>query len=107
MLRKLSLHYIIRDHDREHFEARKKMMTDLAEELCNQYERDCVTVEIKDQYFNMREKVEPVMHIVTLPKKLWKQVGCDSNHQTNSGRNRWGPAKFYGASLPEYFCRRT
>ncbi len=64
-----TLEYIIRDHDREHFEARKEMMHALAAELNAQFEKEAVRVEIKDQYFNMREKVAPVMHIVSIAER--------------------------------------
>ena len=66
------LQYIIRDHDKVHFEARKEMMQKLADELNVQYGTDRVSVEIKDQYFNMREKIEPVMHIVDIAEQAKK-----------------------------------
>ncbi len=53
------LQYIIRDHDRKHFEARKEIMASLANDLNEQYGEDRISVEIKDQYFNMREKLSP------------------------------------------------
>src|SRR5690606_10730517 len=61
---KTVLEYIIRDHDSEKFEARKGFFNKLTTELNSQYANDCITIEIKDQYYNMREKIEPVMHIV-------------------------------------------
>ena len=69
------LQYIIRDHDKVHFEARKEMMQKLADELNVQYGTDRVSVEIKDQYFNMREKIEPVMHIVDIAEQAMKKAG--------------------------------
>jgi tripeptide aminopeptidase len=51
-----TLEYIIRDHDKNHFEARKEVMNKLASELNTQYEREVVTLEIKDQYFNNERK---------------------------------------------------
>ena len=63
------LEYIIRDHDLSHFEARKNVIIKLAEELNSQYGREVISVEIKDQYFNMREKIEPVMHIVKIAEE--------------------------------------
>ena len=68
------LEYIIRDHDLGHFEARKEMMQKLTDELNAQYEREVVTIEIKDQYFNMKEKVEPVMHIVDIAEEAMTQL---------------------------------
>ena len=51
------------------------MMQELANELNAQYGTDRISVEIKDQYFNMREKIEPVMHIVSIAEKRWKKQG--------------------------------
>ena len=70
-----TLEYIIRDHDRGHFEARKEVMTKLTNELNSQYGREVIVTEIKDQYYNMKEKVEPVMHIVDIAEEAMKQLG--------------------------------
>ncbi|NJY63574.1 peptidase T [Salinimicrobium sp. CDJ15-81-2] len=99
-----TLHYIIRDHDREHFEARKQMMQDLAGEICNQYERDCVTVEIKDQYFNMREKVEPVMHIVDIAEEAMKQVDVTPIIKPIRGGTDGAQLSFMGLPCPNIFA---
>ena len=64
-----TLDYIIRDHDAGHFAARKKVMHKLAEEINSQFGRHVISLEIKDQYRNMREKVEPVKHIVEYCRK--------------------------------------
>src|SRR5690606_34167749 len=71
------LEYIIRDHDQEHYEARKTMMLNLAEEINSQQDNETVNVEIKDQYFNMREKIEPVMHIVDIAEEAMKSLGIE------------------------------
>lgn len=60
---KTVLTYIIRDHDRDRFERRKKEFEHLARKINKEYP-DCCHLEIKDQYYNMREKIEPVMHII-------------------------------------------
>ncbi|WP_029033325.1 peptidase T [Salinimicrobium terrae] len=99
-----TLHYIIRDHDREHFEARKEMMKDLATEICRQYERDCVTVEIKDQYFNMREKVEPVMHIVDIAEEAMKQVDVTPIIKPIRGGTDGAQLSFKGLPCPNIFA---
>ena len=99
-----TLHYIIRDHDREHFEARKQMMEDLAGEICNQYERECVKVEIKDQYFNMREKVEPVMHIVNIAEEAMKQVDVTPIIKPIRGGTDGAQLSFKGLPCPNIFA---
>ena len=57
------LTYIIRDHDRDRFERRKKELEHLTRKINNEFP-GCASIEIKDQYYNMREKIEPVMHII-------------------------------------------
>lgn len=68
------LMYIIRDHDKEKFEIRKKFFAEQVE-LFNQKYKGAFTADIKDQYYNMREKVEPVMHIVELANKAMLELG--------------------------------
>ena len=69
------LSYIIRDHDRQKFEARKAFVRQLAEELNEETVEGTVTVEVRDQYYNMREKVEPVMHIIDIAKEAMEACG--------------------------------
>ncbi len=61
---KFYMSYLIRDHSREIFETRKRVMQDAAQQINLRYERELVTVEIKDAYYNMREKIEPHMELV-------------------------------------------
>src|SRR5699024_6695663 len=68
------LTYIIRDHDKEQFNARKKVMKEVARNLNEQHGKEIVTVAIKDQYFNMKEKIEPVMHIVDIAEAALKSL---------------------------------
>lgn len=98
------LHYIIRDHDKEHFEARKKMMKDLAVEICDQYERDCVSVEIKDQYFNMKEKIEPVKHIVDIAEEAMKQAGIEPIIKPIRGGTDGAQLSYMGLPCPNIFA---
>lgn len=64
-----TLNFIIRDHDRDRFERRKKEMQHLANKLNAEYGEETCKVELRDQYYNMREKIEPVMHIVNLAEE--------------------------------------
>lgn len=98
------LHYIIRDHNRGHFEARKQVMQNLAQEICDQYERDCVTVEIKDQYFNMKEKVEPVKHIVDIAEEAMKQLGITPVIKPIRGGTDGAQLSFMGLPCPNIFA---
>ena len=98
------LEYIIRDHDKEHFEARKQMMQDLVNEICSQFERDCISIEIKDQYYNMREKVEPVMHIVDLAQQAMEEVNVKPIIKPIRGGTDGAQLSFKGLPCPNIFA---
>jgi len=98
------LKYIIRDHDRGHFEARKEMVKKLANELNEQYEKELISVEIKDQYFNMREKIEPVMHIVDIAEEAMKQAGITPNIKPIRGGTDGSQLSFMGLPCPNIFA---
>ena len=98
------LEYIIRDHDKGHFEARKAMMIQLADELNEQFEKELVTVEIKDQYFNMREKVEPVMHIVDIAEEAMKELGITPLIKPIRGGTDGSQLSFMGLPCPNIFA---
>jgi len=98
------LQYIIRDHDKEHFEARKEMMLKLADELNSQLGQPCVSVEIKDQYFNMREKIEPVMHIVDIAQKAMEQAGIKPLIKPIRGGTDGSQLSFKGLPCPNIFA---
>jgi tripeptide aminopeptidase len=98
------LNYIIRDHNKLHFEARKEMMIKLTEELNSQYEREVVTIEIKDQYFNMKEKVEPVMHIVDIAEEAMKQLGIKPLIKAIRGGTDGSQLSYKGLPCPNIFA---
>ncbi|WBL21599.1 peptidase T [Zunongwangia sp. HRR-M8] len=98
------LHYIIRDHDKKHFEARKKVIADLGIEICKQYESDCVNVEVKDQYRNMREKIEPMMHIVELAKEAMEEVDVKPIIKPIRGGTDGSQLSFIGLPCPNIFA---
>ena len=98
------LNYIIRDHDKKHFEARKAMMINLAEEINSQYEREVVIIEIKDQYFNMKEMIEPVMHIVDIAEEAMKQVGIKPIIKAIRGGTDGSQLSYKGLPCPNIFA---
>lgn len=98
------LEYIIRDHDKGHFEARKEMMSKLASELNTQLGKDLVSVEIKDQYFNMREKVEPVMHIVDIAEEAMKALDIKPLIKPIRGGTDGSQLSFMGLPCPNIFA---
>ncbi len=98
------LQYIIRDHDKEHFEARKEVMQKLTDELNAQYEREVITIEIKDQYFNMKEKVEPVMHIVDIAEEAMKQLNIKPLIKAIRGGTDGSQLSYMGLPCPNIFA---
>jgi len=98
------LQYIIRDHDRSHFEARKNVINKLAEDLNTQYGRDVISIKIKDQYFNMREKIEPVMHIVEIAEKAMIEANIKPLVKPIRGGTDGSQLSFMGLPCPNIFA---
>ena len=99
-----TLSYIIRDHDRERFEARKQCILDIAKLLNNEYGEGTIQVELRDQYYNMREKVEPVMHIIELVKSSMLEVGVTPKVQPLRGGTDGARLSFEGLPCPNIFA---
>ena len=99
-----TLKYIIRDHDRKHFEARKEVMEKLTKEINAQYGREVVTTEIKDQYYNMREKVEPLMHIVDIAEDAMKALDIDPIIKAIRGGTDGSQLSYMGLPCPNIFA---
>ncbi len=98
------LHYIIRDHDKKHFEARKEMMVKLTNELNTQYGNEVIFTDIKDQYFNMREKIEPVMHIVDVAEEAMKQLDIKPLIKAIRGGTDGSQLSYMGLPCPNIFA---
>lgn len=101
---KTTLEYIIRDHNREHFEARKEVMIKLAHDINNQHNKNLVQVEINDQYYNMREKVEPVMHIIDIAEQAMKEIGITPIIKPIRGGTDGSQLSFMGLPCPNIFA---
>ncbi len=99
-----TLHYIIRDHDKGHFEARKAVMQKLTDELNSQYGREVISTEIKDQYFNMREKIEPVMHIVATAEAAMKALHIKPLIKAIRGGTDGSQLSYMGLPCPNIFA---
>mgnify|MGYP001076700778 CR=1 FL=1 len=97
------LSYIIRDHDRARFESRKKEI----EHLCRKTNMEfpgCCTVEIKDQYYNMREKIEPVMHVIEIAEQAMHDSGIEPRVQPIRGGTDGAQLSFKGLPCPNIFA---
>lgn len=99
-----TLSYIIRDHDRARFESRKREMEHLVRKVNREYGEGTAEIEIRDQYYNMREKVEPVMHIVTLVEEAMKEVGVVPHIQPIRGGTDGARLSFEGLPCPNIFA---
>ena len=100
---KTTLTYIIRDHDRARFESRKREI----EHLCHKVNCEfpgCAEAEIKDQYYNMREKIEPVMHIIEVAEQAMKNAGVTPRVQPIRGGTDGAQLSFKGLPCPNIFA---
>ncbi len=99
-----TLSYIIRDHDRARFESRKREMEHLVRKVNREYGEGTAEIEIRDQYYNMREKVEPIMHIVTLVEEAMTEVGVTPKVQPIRGGTDGARLSFEGLPCPNIFA---
>lgn len=98
------LQYIIRDHDMEKFEARKALFQKTADKINKEHGSEVLKVEIKDQYFNMREKVEPVMHIVDIAEHAMQEVGVKPIIKAIRGGTDGSQLSYKGLPCPNIFA---
>jgi len=94
---------IIRDHDKEHFEKRKQLLKDITEKL-NGIHGNCIRLEMNDQYYNMREKVEPVFHIVEIAKEAIEEVGITPIIKPIRGGTDGSQLSYMGLPCPNIFA---
>ena len=99
-----TLSYIIRDHDRARFESRKRELEHLVRKVNREFGEGTVEIEIRDQYYNMREKIEPVMHIVDLAKEAMTAVGVTPNVKPIRGGTDGARLSFEGLPCPNIFA---
>lgn len=98
-----SLVFIIRDHDREKFEARKQEMLRLVEVINARYP-GCCSIELADQYYNMREKIEPVMQIIEIAEQAMRDSGVTPKVQPIRGGTDGAQLSFKGLPCPNIFA---
>ena len=96
--------YIIRDHDRAKFEARKEMMQKVADFVNSKYGEGTVTLVLKDQYYNMREQVEPHYHIIEKAVKAMEMAGIKAKIQPIRGGTDGANLSFRGLPCPNIFA---
>ena len=98
-----TLSYIIRDHDRDRFERRKREIEHLVNKTNSEFP-GCCSVEIKDQYYNMREKIEPVMHVIEVAEKAMVEAGVTPKVQPIRGGTDGAQLSFKGLPCPNIFA---
>lgn len=101
---KASLSFIIRDHDREYFESRKTEMQEVIDTINAKYGEGVAVAEIKDQYYNMREKVEPMMYIIDIAKQAIAEAGMEPKVMAIRGGTDGAQLSFMGLPCPNIFA---
>jgi len=100
---KTVLTYIIRDHDRDRFERRKKELEHLTRKINNEFP-GCASIELNDQYYNMREKIEPVMHIIDIAEQAMRDSGIVPKVVPIRGGTDGAQLSFKGLPCPNIFA---
>lgn len=99
-----NMQFIIRDHDNNLFQKRKQLLIDLAENFNDQYGEKIINLHIEDQYFNMREKIEPVMHIVDIAKEAMESCGIIPLIKPIRGGTDGSQLSYMGLPCPNIFA---
>ncbi|MDT2816324.1 peptidase T [Vagococcus lutrae] len=99
-----TMSYIIRDHDREKFEARKQMILDIQKELNSRFDEERVLVEMSDQYYNMKEIIEKDMSIIDLAKEAMTLLGIEPNTEPVRGGTDGSKISYMGLPTPNIFA---
>ena len=103
-IEKTTLEYIIRDHDFDLFENRKEFFKNAVNTINSNYNSEVLKVDIKDQYFNMKEKIEPVMHIVDIAKAAMEQADIKPIIKAIRGGTDGSQLSYKGLPCPNIFA---
>ncbi|GAB6948577.1 peptidase T [Hoylesella timonensis 4401737 = DSM 22865 = JCM 15640] len=96
--------YLIRDHDREIFEKRKDFMEACAAKMNKKYGEDTVKITIKDQYYNMKEKIDPNMHVIDIVLQAMQETGVPPKVEPIRGGTDGAQLSFKGLPCPNIFA---
>jgi tripeptide aminopeptidase len=103
-IEKATLSYIIRDHDRERFEDRKDFIEECVRKMQEKYGEDIIKVDIKDQYYNMKEKIDPNMHVIDIVLKAMQESGVTPKVEPIRGGTDGAQLSFRGLPCPNIFA---
>ncbi|MEK0313449.1 peptidase T [Cohnella sp. 56] len=98
-----TMRYLVRDHDRVLFERRKAVLTNIVEEFRQTYGEDSIELTMKDSYYNMREKIEPVMHIVDIAREAMESLGITPIIKPIRGGTDGSQLSYMGLPTPNIF----
>ena len=98
------LSYIIRDHDRDRFEQRKRFITQCAQTINDKYGEGTCQIEVKEQYYNMKEKIDPCMHVIDLVLKAMSDCGVPAKVEPIRGGTDGAQLSFKGLPCPNIFA---
>lgn len=98
-----TMNYIIRDHSMKKFNEKKNLMKAVVEFLQVKYKEACIELELKDSYYNMREKIEPVMYIIDLAKKSMEELGIEPHIRPIRGGTDGARLSYKGLPCPNLF----
>jgi tripeptide aminopeptidase len=101
---KAELHYLIRDHDMQKFEKKKAQLEATIQLVNQEYGQELIHLEIKDQYYNMREKIEPVMYIVDRACEAMKKAGIAPKVKAIRGGTDGARLSYEGLPCPNVFA---
>lgn len=100
---KASMEYIIRDHSREKFEAKKNFLTDAVTFVNRKYGQEVITLELKDQYYNMREMVEPYPEVIDKAMQAMQEAGVTPVVRPIRGGTDGARLSYMGLPCPNLF----
>ncbi len=98
------LSYIIRDHDRERFESRKDFIVECVKKMNEKYGEGTVEADVKDQYYNMKEKIDPNMHVIDIVLKAMQDCGVPPKVEPIRGGTDGAQLSFKGLPCPNIFA---
>lgn len=99
-----TLSYIIRDHDRDRFEDRKDFIEECVKKMQEKYGENVITADIKDQYYNMKEKIDPNMHVIDIVLKAMQESGVTPKVEPIRGGTDGAQLSFKGLPCPNIFA---
>ena len=99
-----TLSYIIRDHDRERFEDRKHFILKCVQQMQEKYGEDAVTADVRDQYYNMKEKIDPNMHVIDIVLRAMQDSGVAPKVKAIRGGTDGAQLSFKGLPCPNIFA---